>query len=218
MTYLEAIKELSRLAGITDSGGPATVKSQTGDFRKAIQYFDIAHEEIQTAFADWQFLWVAGSVTTTAGQAAYPGTSNLETWDVRRFQEDDEPLEVVEWPDYVPDTRDNGRPEFVVIRPDGQMLVVPTPDDAYTIEFSYYRKPKVLVENADTMLIPTQYQRAVIGRALMLYGNFEAAEEAKIQGQELYEQNMQALMNNQLPRRKQRFARSEPVDLTVIPE
>jgi hypothetical protein len=51
-----------------------------------------------------------------------------------------------------------------------------------------------------------------------LYGNFEAAPDAKMQGEEIYGIYMKDLKNNELPRRKQTFARSEAADITVIPE
>jgi hypothetical protein len=218
MNRLDLVQTLCRLAGITDSGGPPTTIGQTGDYRKAVAYTDMANEEIQIKHFDWNFLWATGVINTSNLVSVYQGESDLGIWDEKRIFYDGRALEVVAYQDYVPETREPGEPDFVVIRPDNRLLIVPTPDDAYEITYDYFRKPQPLTLNTTQPLIPADYRMAIVGRALMMYGNYEGAEEAKIQGQELYEQHMKALELHELPRKAQMQGRSENTQIVVIPE
>lgn len=219
MNRLALVQELCRLSGITDTGGPTTTINQTGDYRKAVAYIDIAHREIQLKFFDWNFLWGTSAVATSAGVAVYQGQSDLHIWDEAAFYYDGRELRVCPYQDYVPDTsRENGPPEYVVIRPDNQLLIVPTPDDVYTITYDYFKKPRVLTENTTEPLIPEDYRMAIVGRALMMYGNYETAEEAKVQGQELYDMHMTALVMHEAPRKAQLQGRAENMPIVVVPE
>lgn len=218
MNRLQLVQELCRLSGITDTGGPTTTISQIGDFRKAVGCIDIAHEEIQLKYFDWNFLWANSTVTTTADIPTYAGASDLHIWDEKRIYFRGEKLYVMPYQDYVPDPdRETGPPEYVVIQPNNQLLIVPTPDAAYTITYDYFRKPRALTENGTEPLIPSDYHMAIVGRALMIYGNYESAEESKIQGQELYEMYMGALTAHEAPRRAQLQGRAENTQIVVIP-
>lgn len=219
MNKLELVQVVCRLAAITDSGGPTTLLSQTGDYLKAIKYLDMAHEEIQNMFADWNFLQGTATLTTVAELADYAGESGLATWDERRIYYNGQQIDIIPYQEYVPDpSATSHSPLQATIRPDNRIQFIPAPDDAYTITYDYFKAPKVLTANTDEPLIPSRHQMAIVGRALILYGNFESAPDAKIQGSELYAEYMGQLKNNELPRRKQTFGRSESADITVTVE
>lgn len=217
MNFLALCQHLVQYAGIADSG-PSTVNGQVGDFQKAINYVQDAHAEIQNLHFDWDFLWGHSAFTTSPGLAVYSGASGLGIWDAERVFLDGEPLAIREWADYWPEARDNGRPEFGVIRPDNQLLLVPTPDDDYVVAYDYFRRPKVLEGNADEPDIPPQFRTVIIGRALMLYGNYEAAPDAKIQGQELFQVFLEQLQRHQLSRRQKTHGRMDARDIQVVAE
>ena len=215
MTHLELVQEVVRLAGISDSGGPTTTVGQTGDYLKAVKYVAAAHEEIQGMFFDWDFLWGATTFDTSASLATYSGASDLGIWDVTRIYYGDKQLRRVIWQDYVPAVS-SGEPSFFTIQPDNKILIGPTPDDVYTITYDYYKAGKVLTADSDTPYIPARFQRIIVGRALMLYGNFESAAEAKVQGQELYAVYLDQLKAHQLARRQQTHGRASSEHLTSV--
>ncbi len=215
MTHLEIVKELVRLASISDSGGPTTVVGQTGDYLKAVKYVASAHEEIQGMFFDWDFLWGSATLETSADLATYTGASDLGIWDVDRIYYGNLKLRRVVWQSYIPEEA-SGTPAWFTIRPDNRILIGPTPDAAYTITYDYYKSPKVLVGDGDVPDIPAQFHRVIVGRSLMLYGNFEAAPEAKVQGQELYMAYLEQLKAHQLARRQQTHGRSGSEAIRVI--
>ena len=215
MTHLELVQELVRLAAISDSGGPTTTVGQTGDYLKAVKYVAAAHQEIQGMFFDWDFLWGNSTFDTSASLATYAGASDLGIWDADRIYYNASKLRRVVWQDYIPEDI-SGQPAFFTIRPDNKILIGPTPDNIYTITYDYYKAPKVLTADADVPYIPSQFQRVIVGRALMLYGNFESAAEAKVQGQELYTTYLEQLKAHQLARRQQTHGRASSAHLVAV--
>jgi len=91
-------------------------------------------------------------------------------------------------------------PAMVVIMPDNSLRFDPVPDAVYTITADYFKSPTILAADDDDSDIPEEFHRNVIlGRALMFYGNFENAAEAKEQGVELYS-HLGRLESLQLPK------------------
>ncbi|MFA5632968.1 MAG: hypothetical protein WC997_15790 [Porticoccaceae bacterium] len=217
MTFLEIVQKVVRYSGMADSG-PSAVTGQVGDYQKAIGYVQDAHSEIQSLRFDWFFLWRQSALTISPGVPLYPGPARLGIWDAQRIFLDGSPLPVIEWADYKPESVDPARPAMGVIRPDNQLQLVPAPDEGYHLSYEYYRTPLVMVENADTPLIPAQFRDVIVGRALMLYGNYESAADAKIQGAEMYQANMELLERHQLSRRQQTHGRQEAAPIVVVAE
>lgn len=218
MTFLELVQSVAALAGISDSGGPATVIDQVGDNRKIINYVQIADKEIQVLHQDWDFLWGSGVIETVAGISTYAGPSDIRIWDANRIRYNDRWLQVRYWSDYEPEIRANAEPEYVVIRPDNQLEIIPTPDDVYQISYDYYRAPARMAGNSSVSRIPSDYDEAIIGRALMLYGTYEPAEESRLMGQEMFNAAMTAMEVTQLQRRQRVFGRSDNVEIVVTPQ
>lgn len=217
MNKLELVQKVVRYAGIADAG-PSTVVGQSGELQKAIDYVDDAHAEVQGMYFDWDFLWDSGSFTTALAVDVYPGPKWLGIWDAERIFIDGCPLRVVEWADYTPEDLGPNKPWMAVIRPDNQLQLVPEPDGEYVVRYDYYRRPAVLAQNSDSPLIPDRFQNVIIGRALMLYGNYDAAPEVKQQGLEMYQTFLGQLEKHQLSRRQQTHGRQESKPITVVVE
>jgi len=215
MTFLELVQRVVQKANIADSG-PPSVLNQFGDYQKAVIHVQEAHEEIQGLHFDWDFLWRHGSFTTQQGLDVYSPPDDLGVWDAQRVYLDGRELHVIEWSDYVPEVMSPAKPLEAVIRPDNSLQLIPSPDKAYTITFDYFRQPRVLVNNSDVPLIPKQFHLAIVGRALMLHGNYESAMDIKTQGAEMYQQFIQQLENHQLSRRQQRHGRMEGREINVV--
>lgn len=215
MTFLQLTQELARFAGMS-GGGPTNTEGQTGEPQRAVDFVRMAYEEICNLHFDWDFLWSTGTISATSDFALYSAPTDLHVWDVKRFTLDGEPIEVIEWADYHPeDYAASGRPEVVVIRPDSDIVLAPQPDQAYTLAFDYFISAPELVASADQPIIPVRYQRVILGLALLHYGNFEAAEDAIKQGQEIFQIYRSKLEMYQLTRRQQTHGRQESIDITV---
>lgn len=221
MNRLELVQKLVRLGDIASSG-PSTTEDQTGDMLKAVNYIDDAYSRIQNMYNDWRFLWGSATLNLTGGTALYAGATSLKRWPLAqlggksRIYYDNEPMEVRDWEDYIPDsTLSSGPPEYFVIRPDNQLLVVPTPDQAYTVTYDYYRNNHTLTANDDEPLIPSDFHMAIVGQALKMYANFESAEEAKVQALEILDEFMPALMADQLPRGASTYGAAEAAEIVI---
>lgn len=218
MNHLEIVQRVVELGDIADAG-PSTVVGQVGDYAKAITYVKLAHAEIQNLHMDWKFLWGTGTITTTATVDAYSGASGLHLWNKDRVFYNNAHLSVYEWEDYIPDTSlSNAEPTFAAIRPDNQLLIVPTPDATYTISYDYWKAPKVLSDNTDEPYIPEEYHDAIVGRAMMLFALHESAPEFLALGEMLYSSFLARLEMKELPRRAQIQGRHESSPFTVVTE
>lgn len=217
MNFLEGVQALVKLAGVSSTPSPSSVTTNAGRLSSMVDYFQRAHEEVQNLHFDWLFLWAEGSQNTIADQPDY-GDTDVGIWNTDRIYLDGQKLPVYQWADYAKAEATPPRPESAILRPDNRLLLIPTPDKAYELTYEYYKAPKVLVENTDEPLIPKQFRMVIVGRALIMYANYESAEEVKMQGTEIYQQYLEQLERHQLPRRQQTHGRSDSIDMVVTTE
>ena len=86
---------------------------------------------------------------------------------------------------------------------DNSLKFEPVPDGAYTINADYYVRPTLLAASGDISLIREEFHQIIVGRAMILYANFESAPEIKDQGEEIYLEQLALLENDQLPNQHQ---------------
>jgi hypothetical protein len=206
MTYLELLKQFHRDCGAAGAE-PASVLGLTGEAKRLANWIIQADQLIQLKYVNWKFLRNEYSVATTASNAIATKPASLKYWDFKTFffiepgATDRYQLQSIEYDKVKGASLDTseGPPWRVIVMPDNSLMFEPVPDDAYTIEADYYDKPTLLAANADISTIPEEFHQIIIGRALILYGNFENAPEIKDQGKEIYEEQLALLENDQLP-------------------
>lgn len=220
MTFLELVQRVWREVGY-QGVGPADVTPTALQERRVVDWVQQAHADIQSKWADWKFLWVEGTVTTVDGTEDYAGPANLAVWEEDTVRIGDVELEFIPFADYRRDRpvyTTTGRPHSFTILPNNSVRLMPTPNAEYTIDFDYYRKPKVLSGNADTPLIPVDYHDTIVWLAKVLWAQFdEAAEQGQAAGG-LFEAAMKRLQNDQLPSRDNHNRRQSGVDIMVVPQ
>lgn len=208
-TFLQLVEELHTEAGASGVA-PTAVTNQRGEAKRLVGWIRRADTLIQTKWLNWKFLRAGAlySQALTVGMTAYTAPVGWGFWDEATFQllypgqTVPQNVLVVEYEDVkseIIDTSRSGPPERVVLMPNGSLRIDPKPDAIYTITADYFIKPVQLVANTDISAIPEQYHSAIVGRALMFYGNFENAPEEKTQGAELYGDFLQQLETHQLP-------------------
>ncbi len=207
-TYLELVQQLH-----TDVGAagvqPTTAVTVTGETKRLADWVRDADLYIQKLWVTWRFLWdqFDTSNTTTASVNALAAPSDLNFWDFKTFkiiepgETDQNPLAVVEYDSIKGQILDTSTdiPSRAIVMPDNNLQFEPIPDAVYTILADYYLKPTPMAANADVSLIPAEYHQAILGRAMILYGNYENAPEIKDQGTEIYIEQLARLENHQLP-------------------
>ena len=221
-TFTALVAALHRECGA--AGTAPAVTATAGQDLRLVKWIVEADYIIQTMWTDWRFLWAQASVPTIGSQATLDSSdpsfpADLNYWDYATFMIDGDPLEVVEYFEIrgeVLDTNE-GQPGRVIVMPDNSLKFEPVPDTVYTITADYYSTPVKLSSGSDTSAIPVEFENAIIGRALILYANYENAEEAKIQGMEMYEEGKARLENSQLPN-KQHSRYKQGARIEVIAE
>lgn len=91
------------------------------------------------------------------------------------------------------------RPDVITITPDKSIGVGPFPIDGYTVVGDYWRVPSEMAANTDTPSLPTQFHMAIVYRAMMSYGAFEAAPEVYQRGEKEFNKLMHRLHFSQMP-------------------
>jgi hypothetical protein len=207
-TYLELVQDLHRETGASGPE-PTTVIGLRGEADRLVGWVKSADMFIQELWVTWRFLWDqfdTGNVTTASTNALL-APSNLNFWDFKTFkiiepgETDENPLTSVEYDSIKRDILDTSEdiPSRAIVMPDNNLKFEPVPDAAYTILADYYKKPTPLAANGDVSLIPEEYHQAIVGRAMILYANYENAPEIKDQGKEIYIEQLARLENHQLP-------------------
>ena len=205
-TYLQLLQQLHRDAGAAGTE-PTAVTGLTGEAKRLAQFIIHADEYVQLKYVNWKFLRQTYSAATVASTATAAKPAALKYWDFNTFTiidtgaTDKNPIAAVEYDKIKRDILDTteGIPWRIIVMPDNSLQFEPVPDAIYTIGADYYDKPTLLAANGDISLIPAEYHQIIIGRALILYANFESAPEIKDQGEEIYIEQLALLENDQLP-------------------
>lgn len=203
MNFLQACEKLRER--VAEKGtGPAAVTGQTGMNLRIVNWINAAYAEVQGLWTDWRFRWYEGTLTTVASTAAVALPAAIEGWYEDCFYYDGSPLSVMQWDEYrlERDSWDDvaeGPPQILVIKPDRSLIILPTPDDAYSIRYEGYKAVEAMAANTDVPIIPSGHQDIIVWKAMMYYGSFEDAPEVYNEGKNLYGNALIALEASQLP-------------------
>lgn len=212
MTFLELVQDLHYESGAAGTA-PSSVVSQSGQARRMVNWIKQANLDVQNLWLNWKFLRGADSraLTPASNTLAVPSDFAEGWWDTNTFrivpsgETTEQFILAAQYEDVKDEILDtsSGTPWRVTIMPDNSLRFEGTPDAADTFKGDYYRGPDEdeLAENTDESSIPSRFHRVILGRALILYANYESAPEAKIQGQEIFEDYLARLENHQLPNR-----------------
>ena len=214
-TKLELVQRLAREAGA--SGSITTTINQSGESRRLVDWIDTAHQEIESAHQDWQWLRTSASFVTVNSKATYTpvecGVTDFGMWARDSFRCYNTaaglPSEIyMAYIDYEVwrNTYQYGslrtsyqQPIEISITPAKSLALGPVPTGDYTIIGDYYRAPRILANDANEPDMPEHFQIAVVWRALMFYGGYENAPEAINRGQVEFSRMMTRMATDRLP-------------------
>ena len=208
-TYIQLVQDLHEEVGAAGIA-PATVTGQQGEALRLVNWIKRADEFVQLKWVNWKFLRneFTAANTTTQSVNTLAAPTGTKYWDEKTFtiiypgETEKYPLRAVEYDAIKRDILDEtteGVPDRVIIMPDNSLKFEPVPDGIYTINADYYVRPTLLAADADVSAIPEEFHRVILGRAMILYANFETAPEIKDQGEEIYVEQLALLENDQLP-------------------
>lgn len=218
MTFLELVNDLRREASVSGSG-VTTVLNQTGEPARLVRFIQTAYTEIQNIYFDWKFLRKESTFATVAGNNLITPPADLHIWDVKRiYDADGNPVDVIDYDDLdiKINSSETGRPQLFIVKNDNKLLMYPKPDAIYEYSYNYFRNPFKLTVDTDTPAFPEQFHKVIVGRALIMYGNYESAAEAVKAGTELYQTFYPRLHASQAPNKDQTYGRSSPQHIQVV--
>jgi len=232
-TYLELCQDMARDVGIPGTG-PSTVESTSGlseEEISIIRYVAQADLDIQSRWFDWGFLWseasitaISGTSTLTSSNTGFPsalGNWKLDSlvWD--KSSDDYVILEFMDWNEYRTiykyGTVDSDVPEVYSVKPDNTLDLYPTPNAATVVSAEYWATPTALTTNTQVSVIPPRFHKIIISRAKLYYAENEDAPEIMAGSLAEFEDLLDKLEADQLPRQKnRRFSSAQNMDNFVV--
>lgn len=137
---------------------------------------------INNTVDSWPFNASTATILCSAGTFEHAPSSNMKAIDWRSFKlQYDEDLNVealnlqfISWDRYLKyyydtdnraTTADYASPKFVYRTPTNAIGLTPIPDQAYSIEYVYYKVPATLSAASDTTNIPDRFKYVIIDKA-----------------------------------------------------
>lgn len=212
-SYLQLCQRVRQEAAISGTG-PSAVTGQTGQYAAVVSWVARAWLEIQNEYTNWNFLWDELTFDTVAATQAY--TPQKNGLDPKRYSEDMHLYKKVDGTDdsawlkqlswakfkdtYTVGEQESGRPKYFAYKPNNMIAFYPIPDDVFTATVEFYRPPQVLTAGTDVPLIPSEFEDAIIYKALMYWAEYSDATEV-FQGSSMnYDRIMNRMMEEQLER------------------
>lgn len=214
MNLLALCNRLIVEAGISASP-MTTTASQTGELGRVVGWIQSAWMDIQNAQPNWRWMRKSATILTVAGQSGgYDATAaDVATWCLDTARNyitasgniTEIFMDFVEYDDfrnsylYGALRTAQSRPMVFTIEPANTLAFGPVSTGDYTVTNDYFKRASELASDTSEPDMPARFHMAVVWRALMLYGGFEAASESYARGQNEFSILSSMLEIDQLP-------------------
>jgi hypothetical protein len=222
-TFLELCQATASETGVSLTG-PADTTTQTGRLGQIVNWVQRSWLDIQTKYNDWSFMRFGFTLSTTADDGEYAYTDATDSGTgiaIAAFRDwcrdtpmkiyltsagvgtetDLEFMEYADWYNrYNFGTQTSGYPAHWTRSPSGTLLLGQKPNGIYTVSGDFMRAATVLSGDSDTPELPAEYHMAIVYRAMMKYGRYNAAPEVFTDGQAEYTRMMREMSRTQRPR------------------
>jgi hypothetical protein len=194
--YLSLTNEVCRRLNETELTS-ANFATANGFYSQVKDAINAAIRDINQKHFSWPFNHNTDDITLTAGELRYPLPENAKYTDfdtVRILRNasldlnEARRLKQMSYDEYVDryidqegetDTTKGTIPEYIVRSQDGDLIVAPMPDKAYTIEYEFFMIPADLDTYDDVPTIPFRFKHVVVDGAMyhsyMFRDNLESA-------------------------------------------
>lgn len=221
MNYLQLVNRARVECGVSGAGTPLqSAQGLTGEAARIANWINSAWVDIQTAKEDWQWMRDSFQFNTVTQQQLYTPTeagvgTTFANWKRDSFRassvgqayKDEQLLNYMDWSVfrnlyiYGNMRTTYARPVVVTIDPDKKLGFGSIPDQPYVIVGEYYTKPTEFSADADAppATFPDRFHMAIVYRAMMFYGSYEAAPEVYQRGELEFRRLMNRIEIDQLP-------------------
>jgi hypothetical protein len=217
MTFLQLVQRLRQECGVSGAD-PTTTANQVRDIARLVGWISAAWVDIQGLRTDWHFMRqaVTFEVTPDDGNKYTPaqvGVPLLASYKRDSFRAYSTAMGVSNeqiLPHLPYDQFRNlylfganrslqQRPILFTVDPDKNFVVGPSPDASYTIDGEVFGQPTDFVNDGDYPSMPPQFHMIIVYRAMLHYGQFEAAPEVYQHGEIEYKRMLTRLIIDQTP-------------------
>lgn len=221
MDYLGFVNRTRVECGVSGSNAAlTTLIGVSGENARIANWVRAAWNDVQTVKEDWDWKRRPFEFNTVTQQQTYtPAQTGVGVqfgnWKRDSFRcslvgqnyADEQLLNFMEFTtfrnlyQYGNMRRTYARPVVVSITPGSSKNLAfgSIPDQPYVITGEYYAAPYDLVNDTDTLDIPTRFELLVVYRAMMYYGGYESAPEVYQRGELEFKRLMNRLNIDQLP-------------------
>jgi hypothetical protein len=194
--YLSLTNEVCRRLNETELT-TSNFATATGFYAQVKDAINASIRDINQKHFNWPFNHNTDDITLTAGELRYPLPENAKYTDfdtVRILRNasldlnEARRLKQLSYDEYVDryidqegetDTTKGTVPEYIVRSQDGDIIVAPMPDKAYTIEYEFFMIPADLEDDEDVPTIPFRFKHVIVDGAMyhsyMFRDNLESA-------------------------------------------
>jgi hypothetical protein len=221
VNFLQLCQRAASECGVSQTG-PSDTISQTGRLAQIVKWVNTGWMDIQTRHDNWKFMRSSFTVATTSGDGKYLYTDCTDTvasatisafrcWVPDTFKiyltsagsDSETELEFIDFQDWYrrfnTGAQQNSYPTYFTIDHDMGFLLAPKPDGIYTVRGEYMKSATELSGDSDTPELPTEYHMAIVARAMMKYGRYNAASEVFNDGQAEFLRIMSEMGRTQRP-------------------
>ena len=216
MNLLSLSQRLRSECGV--SGTSTSVVNATGEWSRLVNWVITAWEDIQTDYPEWEWMRKSVSFQTTANKGEYSPTTDLLLTDFGSWRENSFRMyltsagvgsemllgfkEYNEFRDYyllASRKTTYSRPTEITVSPSKTLILGLAPDSIYTVSGEYFKNPVTLALDADVPDLPSRFHMAIVYKAMMSYGAYEAASDVYQRGEAQYKQMINKIRYDQLP-------------------
>ncbi len=194
MDYRTLCQDFVAQFGLAGGTGPSSVENQVGELGNVVRWVRDAALYIDNLWLDWRYLFTRYSGTLSAPDSVPslpndPAGVRARLWETHNLKISPAPPTAPAWSlltyldraqfdqCYDPDTATAGQPEAFTVMPDQTLQFNCPADQSYILKGAFYRAPVPLAANSDVPLIPEEFHRLILVRALVMYADREDAPE-----------------------------------------
>lgn len=214
-TFLQLASRLRQEVGGSGTG-PTTVVSQSGEYRRFVDWIATADEDVQRLHNEWRFMVGTFALDTVAADNSYAASdcitpvTDLRDWKqetLKIYQTSTADETKLHWMDYqdwyeiyATASQSSARPCHWTVGNDQSIKLGPTPDAVYRITGEYQKSVTTMTVDASTPNYPAEYHLLAVYGAMMMYGRYSGANEVYADGSNRYKKMLSEMRRTQLPR------------------
>ncbi len=165
--------------------------------------------ELLHSAQEWPFTLITYPQTLTVGQESYsfPADTSSVDWEsfyIKKLNDGNVPgkLPSVSYPEYIERYRGRdeaagtggyGTPIVIGMTQESKFNVSPSPDQAYIIEYKYWKFPTALTLSTDICIVPDRFNNVIIDGAMMFMMLFRSNEQSASIHKDKFEQGIKTM-------------------------